>query len=347
MLTNSLLTDVKPIALFDGSPSRSWQERASGPAGGASHFRITRPERDHPARTPHDPSASANAIVEIYPPDGARRRTLSWDGMTADLIEATNHNRFEVRFRGPVHLLVVYEQGARREGDTSVDGVAPSALRDYARKFTFVPAGREYRERQDVRMPARIMYLYLNPSKLQALFDPSSSNMELAVKIFFEDPTLLDTALKLKRSLESPSVGNRPYLDALGAVLIHELVRLSRGASRIEPQLRGGLAAWQQRVVTTHIDDHLEEPISLSALAKLARLSPYYFCRAFKQSFGIPPHRYHINRRIERAKTLLAKRACSVTDIGLTVGYSETSSFTTAFRKATGFTPSVYRRSLG
>src|SRR6188474_534588 len=109
---------------------------------------------------------------------------------------------------------------------------------------------------------------------------------------------------------------------------------------------KGGLAAWQQRAVTAYIEEHLAEPILLATLARLARLSPYYFCRAFKQSFGIPPHRYHINRRIERAKTLLAKRARSVTDIGLTVGYSETSSFTTAFRKATGLTPSVYRRSL-
>lgn len=50
--------------------------------------------------------------------------------------------------------------------------------------------------------------------------------------------------------------------------------------------------------------------------------------------------------RIEHAKTLLAKPALSVTDIGMTVGFSETSSFTAAFRKATGLTPSAYHRSL-
>ena len=66
------------------------------------------------------------------------------------------------------------------------------------------------------------------------------------------------------------------------------------------------------------------------------RLSPFYFCRAFKQSFGLPPHRYHNGRRIERAKSLLAKPASSVTEIGMTVGFSETSSFSAAFRKATG-----------
>src|SRR6188474_2474910 len=93
---------------------------------------------------------------------------------------------------------------------------------------------------------------------------------------------------------------------------------------------KGGLAAWQQRAVTAYIEEHLAEPILLATLARLARLSPYYFCRAFKQSLGLPPHRYHNSRRIEQAKTLLAKPELSVTNIGLTVGFSETSSFTAA-----------------
>ncbi len=44
---------------------------------------------------------------------------------------------------------------------------------------------------------------------------------------------------------------------------------------------------------------------------------------------------------------MLAKSPCSVTQIGLTLGFSETSSFSTAFRKATGMTPSAYHRTLG
>jgi AraC family transcriptional regulator len=110
--------------------------------------------------------------------------------------------------------------------------------------------------------------------------------------------------------------------------------------------VRGGLAGWQQRIVTTYIEEHLAEQIPLATLARLVRLSPYYFCCAFKQSFGLPPHRYHNSRRIEQAKILLAKPAPSVTDVGLTVGFSEASSFTAAFRKATGLTPTTYHRSL-
>jgi AraC family transcriptional regulator len=49
---------------------------------------------------------------------------------------------------------------------------------------------------------------------------------------------------------------------------------------------------------------------------------------------------------MEHAKTLLADAASSVTEIGLAVGFRETSSFTAAFRKTTGQTPTAYRRSL-
>jgi AraC family transcriptional regulator len=89
-------------------------------------------------------------------------------------------------------------------------------------------------------------------------------------------------------------------------VLAHELIRLNAGPPRIEDPMRGGLAAWQQRVIATHIDEHLAEQISLTTLAGLVGLSPYHFCRAFRQSFGTPPHRYHSSHRIERARTLLA-----------------------------------------
>jgi AraC-like DNA-binding protein len=147
--------------------------------------------------------------------------------------------------------------------------------------------------------------------------------------------------------IESAGSDHRLYVQALGVVLAHELVRFNTGKSSVEPQVSGGLAAWQQRTVVAYIEDHLAEPISLATLAQLVRLSPNHFCRTFKQSFGMPAHRYHNSRRIERAKTLLAEPAPSVTDIGFTVGFSQTSSFTNTFRKVTGMTPTAYCRSLG
>ena len=150
------------------------------------------------------------------------------------------------------------------------------------------------------------MYFYLQPEMIPTSVERIHADAALAPRLFFEDTTLWDTAFKLKRLLGTE---NRAYLDALGVVLAHELVRLNVGCERIETPERGGLAPWQQRIVTPYIEEHLAEHISLSTLAQLVRLSPYYFCRAFKQSVGQPPHRYHNNRRIEHAKTLLANPA--------------------------------------
>jgi len=59
-----------------------------------------------------------------------------------------------------------------------------------------------------------------------------------APRLLFEDTTLWDTAIKLKRSVESPVPENRLYSEALGVVLVHELVRLNRGTTRAEPRAR-------------------------------------------------------------------------------------------------------------
>jgi AraC family transcriptional regulator len=127
---------------------------------------------------------------------------------------------------------------------------------------------------------------------------------------------------------------------------VQELRRLHCGCGQIRPQARGGLAAWQQRVVAAYVDEHLADEIPLATLAQMARLSSFHFCRAFKQSFGVPPHRYHIARRIEHAKALLVNSGMSVTEIGLETGFKETSSFSATFRKLTGITPTGYSRLL-
>jgi len=284
--------------------------------------------------------------VNVTPHRVVARRGMEWRGMGAEIVQATSHDRVEYSFNSSKHLLVAYEQGVRRDGESSVEGLPRSTLRDVAKKLTFVPAGHAYREWYDPRTLTGVTYFYVDPAELPSDFE-GSETVSLAPRLFFEDSTIWSTAAKLKQAIQSPGSENKHYVEALGVVLVHELMRLNRGAPRAEAHVRGGLAAWQQRIVTAYIDEHLAEQIPLATLARLVRLSTYYFCRAFKQSFGVPPHRYHIKRRIEQAKIMLAGRKHSVTEVGLALGFSETSSFTAAFRKITGQTPSSYHRSLG
>ena len=287
---------------------------------------------------------AAPLIVEISPSDVVRRHVMTWRGMGAESVQCTSQARTKFSFRAPIHLLVAYEEGERRDGDTFVEGLPRSTLRHFARKLTFVPAGKEFCEWHDPRTPTRLMFVYLDQADLDANRD--LANVAFPPRLFFEDPTLWSTVLKLKKTLESRAPLDQSYVEALGLVLVHELVRLNRGVARVDPPVQGGLAPWQQRTVAAYIEEHLAEPISLATLATLVRLSPHHFCRAFKKSFGVPPHRYHNGRRMERAKSLLVKRGSSVTDTGLTIGFSETSSFSAAFRRETGLTPTEYRRNF-
>ena len=284
--------------------------------------------------------------VDIAPNRAVTRQGVEWRGMAAELVQATTQQRVDYGFRSHLHLLVAYEHGVRRHGESCVEGLPRSSLRDVARKLTFAPAGHDYREWHDPRTPMSLAYYYFDPAEIQINSEENLTGTVLEPRLFFEDATIWSTAAKLRQAIGAPGDVNGLYVEALGVVLIHELVRLNRGGPHTEAPVRGGLAAWQQRIVTAYIEEHLSEQIPLATLARLARLSTFHFCRAFKQSFGVPPHRYHTNRRIEQAKLMLAGRKHSVTEVGLTVGFSETSSFTAIFRKITGQTPSRYHRAL-
>jgi AraC family transcriptional regulator len=299
--------------------------------------------------TPLQPQACGVAdlvhpVVQISPPDLVERHAMTWHGVTAEFVQCRNRHRIEYRFSAPTHLLIAYEDGQRRSGETFVEGLPPSALRRFERKLTLVPAGHEYYELHEPSAHTRLMFFYFDPAVLKAYSDAAMMDVSFSPRLYFEEPTLRRTVDKLMALLDRPGLVNRRYFEALSIVLTHDLARFNSGLAPVKSLTRGGLAIWQQRIVTAYIDNHLTEHIPLAKLAQLVRLSPHHFCRAFKESLGTPPRRYQMNRRIEHAKRLLADRTLSVTDIGLTLGFCEGGSFTKMFRKTTGLTPRTYHR---
>jgi AraC-like DNA-binding protein len=90
-------------------------------------------------------------------------------------------------------------------------------------------------------------------------------------------------------------------------------------------------------------DARYADPLTVADLARAAGLSPAHFSREFRRSFGEPPHRYLLTRRLERAAALLRTTDRSVTEICHAVGLTSLGSFTTSFRRVHGLTPSAYR----
>jgi AraC family transcriptional regulator len=305
-----------------------------------------RPLAEHRPPTGLHPELEARSIVDYSPPGIVRRHSAALSGLVVETVQVMRHKPFEYGFRAPCHLLIAAELSERYDGETIVEGLPRSALRDFTHKLTFVPAGHDFRGSQWPRILARTTYFYIDPRG--PLADPALrfAEIEFKPRLFFYDRDLWETALKLKSLVENPGSMHRQYAEALGIMLTHELVRINGDAARSRPVSRGGLARWQQKRVAAYIEEHIADNILLATMAELVRLSPYHFCRSFKCSFGMPPHRYHAHRRIERAKQLLANRELPITAIALDIGFSDTSTFTAAFHRLTGQTPTSYRRNL-
>jgi AraC-like DNA-binding protein len=86
---------------------------------------------------------------------------------------------------------------------------------------------------------------------------------------------------------------------------------------------------------------HEEWPVR--RLARVSGVSEAHFARSFKQAFGVPPHRYLLTRRIERATALLRETDLSITDIAFGTGWESLGTFGRTFRDVTGENPGAIR----
>ena len=111
------------------------------------------------------------------------------------------------------------------------------------------------------------------------------------------------------------------------------------------PQAHGGLSAGALRRVREYVQLHLNESINLSMLAAVAGLSMHHFAREFKQSAGVTPHHYLIQKRIERAQHMLTQMDLSLAEIAYAVGFSDQGHLARHFRALLGITPREFRRS--
>jgi AraC family transcriptional regulator len=284
----------------------------------------------------------AKPRVTVTPGAVARRIQGTWSGLSLETIQFGGLRAFEYGFTTHEHVLIASEQGRRTDGETIVDGLPPSSRREIGGKLCFIPSGHAFTGRFVPTVFPRSNYIFIDPRQMPP--ELQLDRLDLAPRLFFEDMTLWSTALKLANVADSRTPDTRLYADALGTVLGVELARLQRDLPRMDEAKHGGLAPWQQRVVRDFIEDNLAREVTLQELATLTRLSTTHFARAFKQSLGVPPHRWQMERRIARAKNLLVGGDGDITAVALATGFGYPGNFSTAFRRVTGVTPRDYRR---
>src|ERR1700722_14515543 len=185
-------------------------------------------------------------FAQVSPRDAVRRQSESWPGMTVEIVQANRRGRIDYRYCAPRHMLVVHERGVRHAGCTVIESLSPSTLQDCSRNIVFVPAGYAYHDWHDPRTLSRAVFFYVNPMQLAMTPELGSLNSSPEPRLFFKDNALIETALKIARLIESSRSDHRRYLEALGVVLVHELMRTTEGTHTAEADINGGLPAWQR-----------------------------------------------------------------------------------------------------
>jgi AraC family transcriptional regulator len=151
---------------------------------------------------------------------------------------------------------------------------------------------------------------------------------------------LLET---VRRELERDREAAKASLATASNILQAEIERCS-GTNGFT---RGGLAAWQILRVRAFIDGNLHRAIHIRDLSAVARRSPAHFSRKFKLAVGESPHAYVVRRRLERACHLMMTSTASLSEIALSVGFSDQAHLCRLFRQAFGQSPANWRRERG
>lgn len=184
--------------------------------------------------------------------------------------------------------------------------------------------------------------LDLSKFRHHAPLEAKAIETSLVPHLFSEDGTLakLITEMHVEATARCPS--GALYAQSLSLALLSYLAARYTDGPPAKTH-NGGLSPAQRRRVLALIKDNLGVEVTVSDLADSIGVSPSYFHRAFKASFGMTPHHFILRERIAQAKSMLTEARQSVSDIAAELGFSSHSHFTRNFHRLTGVTPSQFR----
>lgn len=191
---------------------------------------------------------------------------------------------------------------------------------------------------------------YLDPQLLRQIAAENdcrqSSGIELRPILQARDPQLEAIATAFRTEMYNGGLGSKLYSESLANLFVIHLLRkyCTRDLTWRAIDRNRGLSPYQLQSALDYIHDRLGDEFKIQDLADRLGMSQYYFCRLFKQSMGVAPYRYVLQRRVESAKQLLKNRHKPIAAIALESGFSSQSQMNLHFRKLTGTTPRSYRQ---
>jgi AraC family transcriptional regulator len=274
--------------------------------------------------------------------DVAEMKRKSWPGFAIEHVRIAAPTEYDFRVEDSscrVCLINLY----RTDGETFAADSRRSLSKDLRNKLTFVPRDSGLAGWCKIEKPGTVTSIAIDPAGSNSRV---SKLAQLPARLEFEDQMLRWVMLRFQAILSDTSHDLPGYAETLVELLIYDLLRIAAGAERRVPEC-GGLSPGQVRLVTEYMESRLNEKTTISELAELVDLTRFHFIRSFKQAAGMPPHQFMIQRRVDRAKEMLAERSSSIAEIAARTGFNSTIQLSRAFRRIVGVTPSEFRRNVG
>lgn len=194
----------------------------------------------------------------------------------------------------------------------------------------------------------RATVLYLHERQLtdfaSEVFDHHVDRVAIREAFQVKDPVIQHGIAALAAELRQDAFGGALYREALLTQLCVHMLRYHAETRLRAPRCPGALSAVQARQVAEYIDGNLAADLSLHSLARITGMSVYHFARLFKKRFGVPPHAYVLQRRLERAHQLILHSDMALKEVVGATGFCDQSHMTKSLKRAFDMTPAELRK---
>jgi AraC-like DNA-binding protein len=295
-------------------------------------------------------NGSAKPTLHPHSIDSIAHTNRTFDERQTGLLTFDKRDATELEVSSQSHLIILLPDGITGGCEWS-DGSQTGKLSSVApNTILFNPAGAYLWIRNRTSQPCRILLLSIDPALVNRLGagDVNVAHLQFRQQIGIEDQGIRLTLATITQEIEAPGLNSTLYVDSLLILLLTQLMRCASNfaAPRQSAYVKGGLPNWRLKRALELLETDRTKTPSLAELAGPLQLHPTSFCRAFKQSTGLSPHRYLLERRVNRAKEMMKDRKRTLTEIALDCGFSSSSQFSIVFKRITGVSPRGYRLSL-
>jgi AraC-like DNA-binding protein len=304
---------------------------------------------DSICKMPDGASRALDAVFIIRP---AVRPTLSFAGndIQGQLYTLGKLDVTEMEFSLPSHMILMFPDGISSGCEWSSSDEAGRLPVVASNPIIFNPA-KEYLflRKKKSQAQCRMLLLAIPPTILGRVNGRDLTDVRFSQQIGLDDPIICQALVAIQQEIESPGPNSSSYVDTLVMLSLNRLIRCASNlaAPLVRPKYaKGGLAHWRLKQALQLLEGDSAKTPLLSEIAEAINLHPTSFCRAFKQSTGVPPHRYLLVHRTNQAKKMMGDRNRTLTQIALDCGFSSSSQFSAAFKRIVGVPPRAFRRAL-